>query len=409
LELLEATFLNCLLYANDVLEARSIALPAISAGVFGVLIHIVALAIRNATRIFDRYLTTLLQDRKFVAHIKIANPDDRIVEMLAAEIGSKIGQTDRRHAQIDDSSVQRSYGLGQSYTCSADTSDGAASTKHAEQSADQPADSAAGPWTHQPPHALIAHEAQRAILDRHARAHSNYRYDNENAISTIKSDILQKYTNTTENIGGQRTEDKSQAYASSTVHEQATYVISTGDTAPPVTADYDGHVRGRHALSGRDDSQTGSTSNAEDRRTKANAECGDDSVAALNLQTQQQDTELANIINYLQRGKLSEENKIARRIALTKDQFVIHENVLYHLCTNRRKNNSNQQITEQICIPKHMTGTVLARYHAQLMHCGYEKMYLQSNPFISPLVISPNSLLANTGRGTDFLSCYLPH
>jgi len=55
-----------MLYANDVLEVRSIALSAISAGVFGVPKHIVALAISNATRIFDRYLTTLPQDKKFV-------------------------------------------------------------------------------------------------------------------------------------------------------------------------------------------------------------------------------------------------------------------------------------------------------------------------------------------------------
>jgi len=87
LELLEATFLNCVLYANDELEARSTALPAISAGVFDVPIHIVALAISNATRTFDRYLTILPQDKKFVVTIKIVNTDNKIIEMLAAEIG----------------------------------------------------------------------------------------------------------------------------------------------------------------------------------------------------------------------------------------------------------------------------------------------------------------------------------
>jgi len=106
---------------------------------------------------------------------------------------------------------------------------------------------------------------------------------------------------------------------------------------------------------------------------KTNTDCTSDWTATLNLQTQQQDSEFANIINYLQNGDLLEDNKIARCIALTKDQFAIRENV----GTNRRKNsNTNQQIMEQICIPKHMTSTVQARYHVQLMHCGYKKMYL---------------------------------
>ena len=135
LELLEVTFLNCMLYANDVLEVRSIALPAISAGVFGVPIHILALAISNTTRIFDRYLTTLPQDRKFVVRIKIVNTDDRIVETLATEIGKELVHTNCHHTQTDDSSLQRSDGLGHGHAHTTDASDGVASTRHAERSA----------------------------------------------------------------------------------------------------------------------------------------------------------------------------------------------------------------------------------------------------------------------------------
>ena len=58
-----------------------------SAGVFGVPIHIVALAISNATRSFDRYLSKLPPDRKYVVRIKVVNTDDKITEMLATEIG----------------------------------------------------------------------------------------------------------------------------------------------------------------------------------------------------------------------------------------------------------------------------------------------------------------------------------
>jgi len=62
-------------------------------------------------------------------------------------------------------------------------------------------------------------------------------------------------------------------------------------------------------------------------------DCSSDWMATLNPQTQQQDCELSNIIDYLQNGNLPEDSKIARRIALTKDQFAIRENVLYHLGT----------------------------------------------------------------------------
>jgi len=180
LELLEPTFLNCLLYANDILEARSIALPAISAGVFGVPIHIVALAISNAAWIFDQYLTTLPQDRKFVECIKIVNTDDKIVEMLAAEIGNKITQTHCQHAQTDDSSLQRSDGLGYSHAHSADASNGTVDTRHAERSADQPADCAVRPWVRR--HTT---RSEQCKTETHART----QIINENSNSTIKSDI----------------------------------------------------------------------------------------------------------------------------------------------------------------------------------------------------------------------------
>ena len=93
-------------YANDVLNVRSIAIPAISAGVFRVSIHIVALAISNATWTFDQYLTTLPTDRKFTQRIKIVNTDDKIVEMLATEIGRELAWTDRQHAQADSDNLQ---------------------------------------------------------------------------------------------------------------------------------------------------------------------------------------------------------------------------------------------------------------------------------------------------------------
>jgi len=83
------------------------------------------------------------------------------------------------------------------------------------------------------------------------------------------------------------------------------------------------------------------------------------------------------MIDYLQKGDLPEDNKDARHVLLTKDSFAIRNGKLIHLGIKRQKNNgTDQPIAEQLCILKQLQLTLLAQYHAQLMHCGYEKMYL---------------------------------
>jgi len=62
---------------------------------------------------------------------------------------------------------------------------------------------------------------------------------------------------------------------------------------------------------------------------------------------------------------------------LTKDNFTIRDDKLIHIGVKRRKNNgTDQPIMEQLCIPEALQPIILVCYHAQLMHCGYEKMYL---------------------------------
>ena len=97
----------------------------------------------------------------------------------------------------------------------------------------------------------------------------------------------------------------------------------------------------------------------------------------ITLHKQSQDSTLNNIIQYLQRGELPQDTKTARRVLLTKDQFVIRNDQLLHLGIKRQKNNqTDQPIAEQVCVPRDLQPAILARYHAQLLHCGYEKMYL---------------------------------
>ena len=59
---------------------------------------------------------------------------------------------------------------------------------------------------------------------------------------------------------------------------------------------------------------------------------------------------------------------------LTRDYFIIQDGKLFYLAAKRQKNNKTDLfITEQKYIPKHMHATLLARYHSQLMHYGYDK------------------------------------
>jgi len=107
---------------------------------------------------------------------------------------------------------------------------------------------------------------------------------------------------------------------------------------------------------------------------------GDPCNGQLDLQTQHRDDQLAMTIDYLQQGILPADNKQARRIVITSEDFTIKKNLLLHLGTKRQKrartSNRDQSVTEQVCIPGHMQPTILARYHSQLMHCGAEKLYL---------------------------------
>jgi len=117
-------------------------------------------------------------------------------------------------------------------------------------------------------------------------------------------------------------------------------------------------------------SGSSSSEDGDRQRTATDSDFGD---AKISLHTQNQDRHSASIITYLQNGELSDDNKIACRLLLTKDNFVIR----IHIGVKCRKNNATDQpIVEQLCIPQALQPTLLAHYHVQLMHCGYEKMYL---------------------------------
>ena len=68
------------------------------------------------------------------------------------------------------------------------------------------------------------------------------------------------------------------------------------------------------------------------------------------LHTQITDSKLANIIDYLQHGDLSDDSKATRHVLLTKDNFAIQGGKLINLGIKRRKNNSTDQpVVERLC------------------------------------------------------------
>jgi deltex-like protein len=72
---LRKTFVNCLRYANDQLEVSSIAIPAISSGIYGVDINIVARLSYEALMEFDSYLCSCPTVPKKVKDVHFINND----------------------------------------------------------------------------------------------------------------------------------------------------------------------------------------------------------------------------------------------------------------------------------------------------------------------------------------------
>jgi len=338
LELLRATFLNCLLYANDVLCAKSIAMPAISSGIFGVPMNIVSAAIAYAIQSFDRYLTTLTPDRENLGHVKFVNIDRWTTEQLIDGL--------RTHLARD--LLSESAGT-----------DGAGSIEYTDTESDSdttPAGTAEylpmrGTTDNDRP--AVADRQQDTGSVRHALADvATNRFDadcvevhksTESKTGTIQNDT-KRYTSKINNfINGKR--------------QPATF--------PSVNAIVnEADARGETPTANEDDDEDGNRPPTTDD-------------AEVTLQTQHTDKDLAYMIDYLQHGTLLDDNKTERRMLLTKDNFAILDDKLIHIGIKRQKNNgTDQPIAEQLCIPKQLQPTLLAQYHAQLMHCGYEKMYL---------------------------------
>ena len=85
--------------------------------------------------------------------------------------------------------------------------------------------------------------------------------------------------------------------------------------------------------------------------------------------------ELSPMINYLIAGALPEDDKIARKILLTCDNFVMIQNKLHHIFRPSRGVRETLPIIEQLCVPNSLKREILSSYHDSNLHLGVERLY----------------------------------
>ena len=96
--------------------------------------------------------------------------------------------------------------------------------------------------------------------------------------------------------------------------------------------------------------------------------------------------EIGPIKEHLLTGNLPADDSKARKLLLSMDQFIIQENLLYHLYTPRLKikstmpqdDNSPFKLVKQLVVPKSMRGSILEAHHDGILgggHQGAERTY----------------------------------
>ena len=108
-----------------------------------------------------------------------------------------------------------------------------------------------------------------------------------------------------------------------------------------------------------------------------------DKVAALSIanvaEDQQICPDLGPIYNYLVSKELPDDGKQAKCIVAESDQYIIEDNILYHLYTPRSRSISKENsVVKQLAIPSSLRDEVLKSYHDALVgggHQGFDRTY----------------------------------
>jgi hypothetical protein len=97
-------------------------------------------------------------------------------------------------------------------------------------------------------------------------------------------------------------------------------------------------------------------------------------VDIINAQPNCQD--FADIFTYLKDGTLSADPKIARRTVAEAQDFILENNALYHLFTQRtRRLHRAYAVIKQLCIPKQFRKYIATELHDKAAHIGFDRVY----------------------------------
>ena len=93
---------------------------------------------------------------------------------------------------------------------------------------------------------------------------------------------------------------------------------------------------------------------------------------------QRQCEDLAPIIEYLETGTLPADNNKARTVVHSSDQYVILDDILYHIYEPRRRGvPKSQRYVRQLAVPKQCRKEILENYHTSVLgaHQGFDRTY----------------------------------
>jgi len=91
---------------------------------------------------------------------------------------------------------------------------------------------------------------------------------------------------------------------------------------------------------------------------------------------QRQYPDFKDIIAYLEQGSLPDDDIATRKTMAESEDYTLLDDKLYHLHTPRQKQKSKlQSVTQQLCLPRTVTDTVVKAYHDDNSHIGFDKLY----------------------------------
>ena len=86
--------------------------------------------------------------------------------------------------------------------------------------------------------------------------------------------------------------------------------------------------------------------------------------------------DLKDIFTYLEEGRLPENDKDVRTIALTAENYTIEDGKLYHL--HRPKNKGVRELkgcSKTLVLPRSLRRSVIDAYHKDSFHVGFDRVY----------------------------------